>query len=422
MNILWLTNIPLPEASILLGDKLTPFGGWLINASKALSDEKNIQLSIAFPKININDVEILRGKKINYYVFCNIKEVSANEDKSDNQLKNILKLVKPDIVHIFGTEYPHTLSMVNICNEMQVKFVISIQGLVSICSKHYMAFLAEKVQNKFTLRDFVRQDNLKQQQKKFAIRGKFEIQAIQKAHHIIGRTTLDKALTKQINPEVQYHYCNETLREEFYKHLWTIDDCERYSIFISQATYPIKGFHLILEAMPLILKRFPKAKLYVAGSDITKTAILNEKLKISSYAKHIKNLIYKYELSNKIRFTGLLDEKQMCEKYLESNVFVCSSSIENSPNSLGEAMMLGVPCVASYVGGIPDMLKHGEEGFLYQADAPYMLAHYICEIFKDDELAIKLSKNAREHALKTHDRDKNTRQLLKIYNNILLDD
>ena len=80
--------------------------------------------------------------------------------------------------------------------------------------------------------------------------------------------------------------------------------------------------------------------------------------------------------------------------------------------------MLGVPSVASYVGGIPDMLKDKEEGFLYQHDAPYMLTHYICEVFKSEELALKFSNNAREHALKTHDKDENTRRLIEIYNEI----
>lgn len=64
------------------------------------------------------------------------------------------------------------------------------------------------------------------------------------------------------------------------------------------------------------------------------------------------------------------------------------------------------------------MLKHKEEGFVYQTDAPYMLAHYVCEIFENEDLALKFSKNAREHALTTHDRDANTRRLIEIYEKI----
>ena len=43
---------------------------------------------------------------------------------------------------------------------------------------------------------------------------------------------------------------------------------------------------------------------------------------------------------------------------------------------------IGSSCVASYVGGVSDMLRQNEEGFIYQADAPYMMAYYICEILE----------------------------------------
>ena len=269
-----------------------------------------------------------------------------------------------------------------------------------------------------TLRNIIRKDNVNGLKKRFKDRGKREIEALKNTNHVIGRTTWDKACSNLINPEAKYHFCNETLREAFYKREWDINDCEKHSIFLSQGQYPIKGFHYVLEAMPLILKKFPEAKIYISGRDITKSDSLKDKLLMTYYGKYIKKLIKKFGLGNRIVFTGPLDEEKMLQRYLNSHVFVCPSSIENSPNSLGEAMLLGVPCVASYVGGIPDMLKDKEEGFLYQHDAPYMLAHYICEIFENKDLAMRFSKNAREHALKTHDRDENTRKLIEIYGEI----
>lgn len=420
MKILWLTNIPLPEACELMNETPSPFGGWLINASKRLSTQENIELSIAFPKSQSKDVMQLTGENINYFSFPTVGMKDESSIRDNSYIKRIVRELKPDLVHAFGTEYAHTLAMMNVCKALGVKTVISIQGLVSVYAKHYTANLPIRVQKKFTFRDWVKQSNLIQQQKQFEKKGTFEIEAIQKTDHIIGRTTWDKGCTEQINPTANYHFCNETLREEFYKHKWSIGRCEKYSIFLSQAGYPIKGLHYVLEAMPLIKQKFPKTKLYIAGPDITSSRKFSEKLRMSSYSKYIAELIERYSLADSVFFTGVLDEKKMCQRYLSSNVFVSPSSIENSPNSLGEAMILGVPCVASHVGGVPDMLKHKDEGFVYQADASYMLAHYVCEIFNNDELVLKFSQNAREHALKTHDPTKNMNRLLQIYENILL--
>lgn len=418
MKILWLTNIPLPEASFLMNEKPFPFGGWLVNASNDLSENDEINLHIAFPFKGISGFKQMEGEKINYYAFSPI-DTSQTSASNQVNLDKIIKKVNPDLVHIFGTEYAHSLAMANLCNNIGIKTIVSIQGLTSIYSRHFMANLPIKIQKRFTIRDLIKRDNLIVQQKKFEKRGELEIETIKRTKHVIGRTTWDKACTAQINSGATYHFCNETLREEFYKHMWEIDQCERLSIFTSQASYPIKGIHFVIEAMPLILEKYPKAKLYIAGHDITKADTIKQKIKLSSYAKYISDLIKEYKLGGSVIFTGLLDEKKMCQRYLKSNVFVCPSSIENSPNSLGEAMILGVPCVASDVGGVSDMLKHKDEGFVYQTDAPYMLAHYVCEIFENEDLALKFSKNAREHASKTHDKNENTRRLIEIYRDVL---
>jgi len=123
-------------------------------------------------------------------------------------------------------------------------------------------------------------------------------------------------------------------------------------------------------------------------------------------------------VEKKIKFTGPLSEKEMCAKYIESNVFVCPSSIENSSNSIGEAQLLGVPCVASYVGGTSDMISHKKSGLLYRFEEVEMLAKSICHIFSDVDFANNLSKNGRMEAIKRHDGENNTMKLNFIYYNI----
>ena len=84
-------------------------------------------------------------------------------------------------------------------------------------------------------------------------------------------------------------------------------------------------------------------------------------------------MIARLGISEHIEFTGMLDEKAMCDRYLKSNLFVCCSAIENSPNSLGEAQLLGMPYVASFVGGVPEIAGMNAD-VLYRFEETEMLA------------------------------------------------
>ena len=168
-----------------------------------------------------------------------------------------------------------------------------------------------------------------------------------------------------------YHFNNETLRDEFYEGEWNYSDCEKHSIFCSQGHYPIKGIHLVIEALNRIVKDYPDAHLYIGGKDYLSLPFYKQ----SSYGKYLVSLIKQYGLEKNVSFTGFLNAEQMKNRYLKSNVFVSASSIENSPNSLGEAMLLGVPCISSQVGGVHNMMTHAIEGYTYPADEIYMLAY-----------------------------------------------
>ena len=297
--------------------------------------------------------------------------------------------------------------------------VISIQGLCSVYALKYESGLPKNIVNSFTLRDLLRFDNISLQKKKYENRGKFEIESLKIAKNVIGRTDWDFACTNQINDNLNYYFCNETLRDSFYKSSWNIETCEKKSIFLSQCNYPIKGFHKFLEALKIIVKKYPDVKVYTTGKNILDLKF-KDRLKLNTYQRYLIKQIKKNKLENNITFLGFLDEENMCKSYLRANCFVSCSSIENSPNSVGEAMLLGVPTISSDVGGVKNMLKHNEEGFIYPFDETYMLAHYIMKIFEDNKLAKTISKNAQKHALETHNKDKNFETLMKIYEDISL--
>jgi len=98
---------------------------------------------------------------------------------------------------------------------------------------------------------------------------------------------------------------------------------------------------------------------------------------------------------------------------------VLPSLIENSPNSLAEAMLLGVPSIAAYVGGVPDMVERDLSCLLYPPNEVAVLADHIMNIFASDELAIRLSTNGQEIAHRKYGCENNYQKLYATYQSIL---
>ncbi len=415
MKILWITNIVFPEAYKLLTgeDTVNNFGGWMLGAAEALLQQQDVELTVATPSKNVKELRRLEGKRISYYLLPLGKGNLKKNDAYRPYWREIHDTLYPDVVHIHGTEFSHGLAYVEECGSDNV--VVSIQGLVSVIANYYCAGISlSDIYQNLTLRDIIK-GNIIKDKKRFEMRGRKEVELLKKVRHVIGRTIWDKSHVRAINLGVEYYFCNETLRSEFYSSQWEYTKCQPHTIFLSSMAYPIKGFHQVLKAMPLILRQYPDTQIRVAGGDGFYPSTFFQRLRSSGYNKYLRSLIDKYNMKDHITFLGPLNAEQMKREYLNANVFICPSSIENSPNSLGEAQLLGTPIVAAYVGGIPDMMK-GNEGSLYRFEEIEMLASRVCDEFSN--LTHSKSELMRIEASNRHDREGNAKQLLSIYHQV----
>ena len=412
MKVLWITNITFPEALSLLGEKFSHKGGggWMLASAEALIKESGVQLYVVSTSSLVNELTRLQGKGIIYYVMPCCRNIVGYELYMSKLNDEII----PDIVHIHGTELPFGWAWLNSCPADNV--VVSLQGVVSVIARYYLAGLSTKeILGNITLRDLLR-STLYGEKREFYQRGIKEIDVLRKVKHIIGRTEFDRAHSKTINPDANYYYCGESLRSEFYTGNWSYKSCTPHTIFLSQGAYPLKGLHMILKALPAIRNKYPDVKIRIAGDDIVHRNGIISKLRQPGYSKILSRIIKQSMLEDCIFFTGRLDAEGMKREYLNANVFVCPSAIENSPNSIGEAQLLGVPIIASYAGGIPDMMK-GDEVHLYRFEEIEMLAEKIIAVFDKNENinTHKMSVMARQR----HDVKSNTQSLVGIYNEII---
>lgn len=415
MKILWITNTLFPEPSIKLNINLPVIQGWVYAAAKGLLNySKDIKLAIVTP-YDEEKTQHFEINNINYYLIPSGNSKKKYDKKLENYFAEINLQFSPDIVHLHGTEYPYYYAFIKACGNTNV--VVSMQGILNMCERYYFAGIKKSILFKsISIRDIIRLDTTFNQKKSMKLRSVYEYELLKSVKFIIGRTNWDKMHTSIINPEAKYFKCNETLRDEFYSNeIWSFENCDKYSIFISQGYYPIKGLHQVINALPLVLKHFPEAKIFVAGNNF----FSRPWWRLHDYARYILNLIKKNGVNNKVIFLGSLSAFEMKKKYLESNVFVCPSAIENSPNSIGEAQILGVPCVAADVGGMKDLIEDNKSGLLYRFEEFEILAYHLIKIFSDKEYAFNLSEESRKAALKRHNQRTNAETLLSIYKTIL---
>ena len=416
MKVLWLSNVPIPEASEIMNHEPVIGVSWLVGLSVEL--RKKVDLHICYPVYGLDSVHKGSGQGITFWAFPrSVRNGTKYEKTTKEYFIQILNDIKPDVIHIWGTEFPQTFSMIEACQAQDYldHTAISIQGLAKLCGDHYMAGLPFLIQHAYNLKHLLKHDNLYAQQKMFYRRGRYETMALESCKNVLGRTEWDYAYTKQINPKVRYFKHNETLRPAFYRNKWNYNSCEKHSIFMSQGGYPIKGMHFMIEALKIVKQQYTDVQFYVTGRNLLNIESIKDRLRLSAYEEYQIREIRNNGLEKNVHFLGSLNEEAMCEQYLKANVYVSASSIENESNSLSEAKIMGVPAVVSYVGGVSERIRHGVDGYLYQYDAPDMLAYYICKVFEKNNEIINISDMGITTISEIVDPQKNLETLCEIY-------
>lgn len=417
MKILWVCNAPTSELSNFLNIKYVS-GSWI---ESALNPLKKLEKDVVFLWATAG-TQTLEKVEISGNTYFLMPSGSTLKEYY-SLFEELFEKEKFDLVHIWGTESLYSLACLEICNKNNIKNVISIQGLIRNCSISYDIKIPEYVKTRSTIYELVRGNTFKNQMDRFYKNGLNEKTIIKNAKHVIGRTQWDKENVFLINSQIKYHHCDENLRNDFYlSNKWSYESCEKNTIFVSQASYSLKGFHILLHALYFVKKELKDIKIYIAGYNIFENKGIKTKITQGTYKKYLIHLIKKYDLEDNLVFLGPLNSKKMNEYYLKCNIFCSCSLMENSSNSISEAMILGVPIISSYVGGIPTLADNRKELLFYSSYDYYHLAALILELLKNQELSKYLSKNSITTAEERHSILKNTNKLISIYNNILSGD
>ena len=416
MKILWLVGSILPQAAQACGlNSSTIGGGWLSGQLAALHGHDDLHLTV----VCIAGQKSLTGT-LDGVTYCLLPAAA--------ELPAFLAAAGPDLVHIWGTEYAAAEAMQTAAAQAQIPVLVGLQGIMNRLAVHFADGLPEKLFHSHALWHavdrYIPGELLENEQQKFNALAETEARVLRQAAYVTGRTAFDRAAVAELAPAARYFACNETLRPGFYTGtLWHPRSFGAAPVlFMSQGNYPIKNLHTMLRALPGVLQQFPRAELRIAGwPPLDKGPLLRPLTDgLFPYKTYCRRLAHELGVADHVHYTGPLDEAAMRQAYLDADVFILPSTCENSPNSLGEAMLLGLPCVVSNGGGTPEMLADGREGLCcgdpLNADA---LVAALCCLLQSPDGGAALGLAARTRALQTHDPAANAEALCGIYSQIL---
>ncbi len=419
MKVLWFANTPC-GASIKLTPNLTS-GGWLSSLDKLVSID--IDLHVAF--YHNESMDAFKLDHTTYHPLF-IKLTYMDKLKSlwrRNFIhpKNIdlmlakINDVKPDLIHIHGSEN----DFIKLIDYTNVPTLLSIQGVVSVFLDYFDGGLDLSkilaVKNRNLVYQFFGIGYFEKLFLDLKSRKELEMQYLPKFKYFLGRTNWDFRVSKSFAPNSTYLQLNEALRDSFYsasyKSNYQLIDKDKIQLISICTNIPHKGFDVILRT-----------------SIILKSIGISFQWKICGLAYNdelVQLSLDKYKLTQvpeELNFLGINTEFDLQKNLVNSDIFIFTSYIENSPNSLGEAMLLGLPCIVSNCGGVPSMIDNESSGLLFQPGDYRGLIGHLLEVIKNLELREKIGLSARKSAMKFHNKDLIKNQIIQHYNFIVKND
>lgn len=403
MRVLWFTNTP---SNFLKGTNVYNGGGWISSLELEIKKRNDVELGIAFI-LNGHPVKVERDG-VCYYPITNPydgsfigkmrKLIVTDNARTNYYMSEYLRVINdfhPDIINIFGTEQNYGL----MTQYTDVPIIIHLQGLMGPCLSAYFPpgfSYWEYVWNGINpFKIYKRFRNYRA----FFNGAKRERAIFKCNNHFMGRTDWDKKVTNIYNPDATYDYCSEILRDIFYR---SFDRKQPYDLIITStiSSSLYKGFDMILKCAKLLKDEMKMNFEWRVYGNID--------------PRFVERNVGVDAQSMNVKLMGVASQETIRKSILESTIYVHPSYIDNSPNSVCEAQILGCPVVGQYIGGMPSLVAE-DNGVLVPANDPYQMAYAIRKIYNNPSLNESMGLKASELARKRHDKQQIINDLITIY-------
>ena len=337
---------------------------WIQVISKELSKNKDIDLHLLTCNVAAAKDQIIKDGRITYHIFkSSLPGFKRGYGLSSAytlfalpivKMIRRLKSLRPDVVHGHGTEGPFSLTAVF----SGFPNIVSLQGIITEIVKISPSL-------------------------EYIITGYLERYTLRRAMAINAKTKVSENFAKLISPRSTRYFIEASIDNIYWDR--PIPGPAR-NIFFVGSIIKRKGIEEWINAFSFLSERWPDIKGYLVGSGPDK------------YVAYLKHLIASKPMNLQIEFTGQLKREEIVQLFSKGGIFCLPSYVENSPNTIMEAMAAGLPVVATDVGNVSQMVEHQNNGLLVETCSVDGIKDALSVLLTNLELYTRAARLGREIA------------------------
>ncbi len=362
MKIVLIGSYPLNSACINGGVEASVYG--LVHE---LGKKHNVVV-FDLPRKKGNNLRENNGNIVIVRSSNNCKTNIGGSLSSSSFFKQIL-VENPEVCHIHGTGM-FTYFIFKKLKKHRIPVLLTVHGLVHVEKK-------KALQVDFSIKKYFQ----------FLYQSFFERRLLSSCRDIIVDTEYVKKevqlclnnTKKRMLPKIAV--IPQGINDAFYE----IESSRNSNVVLSVGVFSSRKGHLqLIDAFDMVAKKIPDIKLVIAGS-----------LSSKDYYEKMRKKVEESPYENRIRLMPNIESMELMDLYRNAHVFVLHSKEESQGIVLAEAMAVGLPVVATNVGGIPDVVKNGVSGFLTDYTDTRSFADAIIALMKDSALWEYMSQTGK---------------------------
>jgi len=346
------------------------------------------------PKISIKDFQSVRMYYFGAsYPLPNLAYPLPNLVEETKLICNIVKQIDVDIIHFYQPEFLTSLPLPLIRKKFNKPILLTVNGfpgsnwfygssIVDLAGRIY-TYTITKFLVRYADRILLYATRLKSYGKRIGIPEEKMVFLPEGIEFTVPKNTEE---------------IRETVRTEM-----NVSNNETLIIFTGRLV-PVKGVNILIEAFKTLHNRYPECKLLIVGD--------------GPYRKYYEKLSGKL-LNKAIIFTGLVKPERVMMLLLAADIFVLPSLSEGIPSSLLEACLCGLPCIATNVGAVPDIIKNGESGIIVRPNNVDALLLALTKLLNDETMRLEMGRRAAERVRKFFNWDNIVRKYEEICKKLL---